>query len=102
MITFFFSLSSLGAVGGALLLAFTLVSSQSAPQQAAGAALALGLAVIPYVFSRCIQIVVSETNRREENQRLIDKLDALQKTLAKQAPAGFETPRVARVEGEIS
>ncbi|CAA2106093.1 hypothetical protein [Variovorax paradoxus] len=82
MIAFFFSLTALGAVAGGALLAFTIFGSQSAPQQAAGAAMALGLAVIPYIFSRCIQIAISEGNRRDENQRLLDRLDALTKAVS--------------------
>jgi hypothetical protein len=41
----------------AFMLFGAIVSSQSAPQQAAGAALALGVVVIPYVFTRCIEAV---------------------------------------------
>ncbi|MDO9357892.1 MAG: hypothetical protein Q7T70_02725 [Polaromonas sp.] len=103
MLTFFYSLTGVSSVAAALLLGFTLFSSQSAPQQAAGAALAIGIAVIPYVFSRCIQIIVSETYRREESKRLIDKLDALEKVLAaRDAGAGYEIPQLVRVKGEIS
>lgn len=85
MPTFFFSVTAFGAAGGALLLAVTLFSSQSAPQQAAGAAMALGLAVIPYVFSRCIQIIASETHRREENAKLVTHLIALEAAITKAA-----------------
>jgi hypothetical protein len=41
-------------VAGALLF-FAVAMPQSAPQQAAGAAIALGVAVIPYVFSRAVE-----------------------------------------------
>ena len=102
MNAFLFSLTGLGSVAGGILLAFTLVGSQSAPQQAAGAAIAIGLAVIPYVFSRCFQIATSESNRRDENKRLIDKLDALEKALAAKDPGGYEIPQMVRVRGEIS
>lgn len=102
MITFFFSITAFGAVAGGLMLAFTLVGSQSAPQQAAGAAIALGLAVIPYIFSRCIQIAISETYRREESQQLIDKLTAIEKALAAQAAGGDEIPQMVRVRDDIS
>lgn len=102
MITFFFALTGLSAVGGAAFLVLTLVSSQSAPQQAAGAAIAIGLAVIPYVFARCVQIVISETHRREESRRLIEKLDAIEKAAAAQAPKGYEVPQMVRVKGDIS
>lgn len=102
MITFFFALTGLSTIGGAALLILTLMSSQSAPQQAAGAAISIGLAVIPYVFGRCVQIVISETHRREESKRLIEKLDAIERAVATQAPNGFEVPPLVRVKGEIS
>lgn len=47
-------LTLLAACAAGLQLGFTFVASTSAPQQAAGAAIAIGLAVIPYVFTRCI------------------------------------------------
>lgn len=68
----------------AAVLLFTAVGSGSAPQQAAGAALACGLAIIPYVFSRCIQLVQDRWDLRErdkltqaaqqETNRLLDLL----------------------------
>ena len=100
MTLFFYAITALGSVAGALLLIFTLVGSQSAPQQAAGAALAIGLAVIPYVFSRCVQILVSESRRRNEVDRLIDKLDQLERAIEK--GGAYETPKTIRVAGEIA
>ncbi|WP_049810495.1 hypothetical protein ABL850_14855 [Variovorax paradoxus] len=83
MLTFFYSVTGISSVVGALLLAFTIVGSQSAPQQAAGAAMAIGLAIVPYVFSRCIQIIVSETYRREESAKLVTHLIAVEAAIAK-------------------
>lgn len=85
MLTFFYSVTAISSVVGALLLAFTVAGSQSAPQQAAGAAMAIGFAIVPYVFSRCIQIIVSETYRREENATLVTHLIALEAAIAKTA-----------------
>lgn len=102
MNAFLFSLTGLGSVAGGILLVFTLIGSQSAPQQAAGAAIAIGLAVIPYVFSRCFQIATSESNRRDENKRLIEKLDSLEKVLEARGAGGYEIPRMVRVNGDIS
>lgn len=45
----------LGSILGLFILAATVVFSDSAPQQAAGAALAVACAVIPYVFSRACE-----------------------------------------------
>lgn len=44
-----------GSTVGLFILAATVVFSDSAPQQAAGAALAVGCAAIPYVFSRACE-----------------------------------------------
>ena len=44
----------IGSVFGGLTLLLTFMSADSAPQEAAGAALALGLAAIPYCFARAI------------------------------------------------
>jgi ribosomal protein L40E len=51
------------------------VNAKSAPQQAAGAAIALCLAIIPYIFSRAIEGVVTASWR----QKVIDHLAALKK-----------------------
>jgi len=53
----------------------------SAPQQAAIAGMALGWAVLPYVFSRCVQIVASEAKRKKENDRVIEQLQSLERTV---------------------
>ena len=102
MNAFLFSLTGLGSVAGGILLVFTLIGSQSAPQQAAGAAIAIGLAVIPYVFSRCFQIATSESIRRDENKRLIEKLDALEKALAAKDAGGYEIPQMVGVRGDVT
>ena len=47
---------ALGGSGlGALVFMVTMVGAKSAPQEAAGAGMALALAVIPYVFARACQ-----------------------------------------------
>ena len=47
--------TAIGASIGLLLLFATMGGSESAPQEAAGAAMALAAAAIPYVFTRCIE-----------------------------------------------
>ncbi|WP_257385004.1 hypothetical protein [Tahibacter caeni] len=47
-----------GAVLAGVELAWTFAKAESAPQQAAGAALALGLAAIPYCFARALQMLM--------------------------------------------
>jgi hypothetical protein len=59
--TLLWFLTILGSLAGALTLADTFTEAKSAPQQAAGAALGVGLAVIPY----CLARAVSELNRRQ-------------------------------------
>lgn len=63
-------LSLLGAVAGGFVLFLSVNSySISAPQQAAAAGFALGLAVIPYVIARCMQLLwnhhIAETRHKE-------------------------------------
>ena len=52
MHAFFWVLSTIGAILGVAILGLTCASAISAPQEAAGAAIAVGLAVIPYVLAR--------------------------------------------------
>ena len=47
-----------GAVLAGIELAFTYSKAESAPQQAAGAALALALAAIPYCVARALQMLL--------------------------------------------
>lgn len=54
-------LTMLFAAAGALLLLVTLGSAKSAPQEAAGAAIAVSLAVIPYCFLRCFDIIAAHS-----------------------------------------
>jgi hypothetical protein len=42
-------------------LFFTLATSQSAPQQAAGAAIAAAMVIVPYVFTRMVEGLASKT-----------------------------------------
>lgn len=55
MVKFLYVLTLLGAVVGAGDFLLGLVAANSAPQQAAGAAMALAWAVIPYVFARAAE-----------------------------------------------
>lgn len=52
---FFWLIALLGSLVGGLIMVVTLSSSNGAPQEAAGAAIAVGFAVIPYCFARCLQ-----------------------------------------------
>lgn len=50
------ALALLSAGFGMLELIFTMVRAESAPQQAAGAAMAVAFAVIPYCIARALQL----------------------------------------------
>ena len=56
----------------ALIVAFTLVASQGAPQQAAGFAMACAVSIIPYVFCRSMAALIT---KRSELQPLIHTLN---------------------------
>jgi hypothetical protein len=51
------------------------LGDNSAPRQAAGAALAIGFTVVPYVFARCIEKGSEDIRRTNE---LLEKIIALQ------------------------
>lgn len=51
---FVWGFAALGAVAGLIQLCYTFAEATSAPQQAAGAGLALGMAVIPYCLARAL------------------------------------------------
>jgi hypothetical protein len=53
MHTLCWALAALGSlIGGIVFFATAIAPNASAPQEAAGAALAIGFAVLPYVFAR--------------------------------------------------
>lgn len=56
---FCWTVTVIAAGFAAIQLFDTMLSAESAPQQAAGAAFALGIAIIPYVFSRSVQSVAN-------------------------------------------
>lgn len=66
-----FALPLIGSVIGGAVLILTLVGAQGAPQEAAGAAIAVALAVLPYVLCRSIQLMRQES-RASATDRLID------------------------------
>jgi hypothetical protein len=54
-------------------LVFTITSANGAPQEAAGAAIAAALVIIPYVFTRCVD-ALSAQKMEEQNQKIIELL----------------------------
>lgn len=57
MKTFFWVVALLGALLAAGALVLTVLIASGAPQQAAGAAIACALAVIPYVLARAVESI---------------------------------------------
>jgi hypothetical protein len=68
------------------------INAKSAPQQAAGAAIALCLVVIPYIFSRAIEGVVNANWR----QKVLDRLAALGKPETQTAGHSLTPPTVPK------
>jgi hypothetical protein len=55
----------LGSLGGSFFLYEALFSSDTAPKQAAGAALACAVAILPYVLARSIQTVADNGPKKD-------------------------------------
>lgn len=70
----------LGAASGGFTLLDTFKSAESAPQQAAGAALAVALAVIPYCINRALDQIIGPD--RVELRKLSQKLDDIQRAIS--------------------
>lgn len=64
----------LSAVAAGFTLIWTTLFATSAPQQAAGFANACALAIVPYVFTRAIQGLASDT-RDEGVDRIVHAID---------------------------
>lgn len=68
-----FFLPLIGSVIGGLILLFTVGGAKGAPQEAAGAAIAMAVAVLPYVLCRSVQLMAQES-RNSATDRLIEAL----------------------------
>jgi hypothetical protein len=81
MKTFCWIVTILSCVIAGIQLFDTLLRSQSAPQQAAGAGLAIAIAVIPYVFSRAVSELSGEKKSKpltavEEKAKMYDAVNS--------------------------
>lgn len=65
--------SIIGSIAGGTVLLLGFMGAQSAPQEAASAALAIALAVIPYVFFRAIQL----SKQSADTQAMREALEAI-------------------------
>ena len=90
MVQFLNIVALLGAVAGGFTLFATVGAAKGAPQEAAGAAMAVALAIIPYVFARAVQIVVDRREQNEHRSRVLDRLDSLERAFDRRARAEVE------------
>jgi hypothetical protein len=96
MVSVFYIIAALSSVLGGLVLIFTIASSSGAPQQAAGAAIAMALAVLPYVFARSIQITNQQSEARQRHLEILAALKVRSSSAISPPPAHEPTqaPRV--------
>lgn len=85
---FFWVLALICTGFSALIVAFTLLASQGAPQEAAGFAMACAVSIIPYVFCRSLAAVVT---KKPDLQPLVDALTKTNELLsARHSPTQAE------------
>lgn len=75
---FLLFLAAIASVVAGFVLVGGLMSSSSAPQQAAVAACAVAIAVIPYVFARAAQLWQQADDRAEQHKELLAAVRRLQ------------------------
>ena len=85
MVGFFVIVTFISSCLGGIVLVLSFASANGAPQEAAGAALAMALAVIPYVIMRCAQIA--------EDRKSQAALTRIAELLERQANGGSPPPR---------
>lgn len=85
MVGFMVIATFLSACLGGLMLLLSFAGAKSAPQEAAGAAIAIALAVIPYVVLRCAQIA-EDRKGQKALARIAELMEA-------QANGGSPPPR---------
>lgn len=74
MVQFSYVITLISTCFGALTLIFGFSGARSAPQEAAIAALAIALSVIPYIFSRCIQISADRKAQKTMHEEILAAL----------------------------
>lgn len=79
MRAFVYTLPLLGALAATLVILLTMGGATTAPQEAAGYAMACALAVVPYVFARAIDLASKDNEEHRDRQtkameRLANKL----------------------------
>ena len=72
---FFWIVTALSTGLAALITLITMLTSKSAPQEAAGYAWACALAVIPYVFTRALEALGAPEERKRDLNRLVKAIE---------------------------
>lgn len=94
MRAFLYFMPVLGSLAGTLTLFITWAGAKSAPQEAAGFAMASALAIIPYVFARAIdlssdardRLARRQTDATEKAARALEQLQVLQERTLRETP----------------
>jgi hypothetical protein len=81
MRAFVYTLPLLGALAAALVILLTMGGATTAPQEAAGYAMACALAVVPYVFARAVDLASKDNEDHRDRQTA-----ALEKLASNTAP----------------
>lgn len=76
---FFGFLAVLGSIVGALVLITGVAAAKGAPQEAAAAAIAIAMAVLPYVAFRVFQTISQDKKRAAFYESVQRSLDVLEK-----------------------
>lgn len=77
----------LASAFGAVALFMGVVGAKGAPQEAAAAAIAIGLAVIPYVAFRVVQTLSQASEHRDHQKEVLKLLRELAKEPRDEGPA---------------
>lgn len=97
---FFWLITFLCTIVGGLQFASVLLLSTAAPQQAAGAAMALCWAILPYVATRCLEGEVTARWRKDVLKALA-ALAADKTAASSPPPSPAPPPRAARPAGPL-
>lgn len=83
MRTLVYLMPLLGSIAASIVFLLTIARAESAPQEAAGFAMACALAVVPYVFARAIDLARDEVENHRKRQTIA--LEQLAELASKQS-----------------
>lgn len=92
LLGFFWIITIFATVVACLVLFVTFARSTSAPQEAAGAALAVAIVVIPYVFSRACQAMYDADRQAKMLEVLRQLAPRSDLPVRNTPPASFDAP----------